>query len=51
MLQEEEIDEAEKQARRERSGGNYGAGTKEMQVRQAECLEVGVSWLWLKLQG
>jgi hypothetical protein len=32
-LKEEEIDEAEKQARRERSGGNYGAGTKEMQAR------------------
>jgi hypothetical protein len=32
-LQEEEIDEAERMARKERSGGNYGAGTKEMQAR------------------
>lgn len=32
-LEEEELTEAEKQFREERSGGNYGAGTKEMQAR------------------
>lgn len=32
-LQEEELTEAEKQWRAERSGGNYGAGTKEMQQK------------------
>eukprot|EP00879_Flechtneria_rotunda_P001171 GHRR01001317.1.p1 GENE.GHRR01001317.1~~GHRR01001317.1.p1 ORF type:complete len:312 (+),score=113.13 GHRR01001317.1:221-1156(+) len=32
-LQEEDLDDAEKQAKRERSGGNYGAGTKELQAR------------------
>ena len=32
-LQEEELTEAEKQFKAERGGGNYGAGTKEMQVR------------------
>ena len=35
VLQEEDMDEAERQARKERSGGNYGAGTKEMQVGAA----------------
>lgn len=32
-LEEEELTEAEKQFRSERAGGNYGAGTKEMQER------------------
>jgi len=32
-LEEEELTEAEKQFRAERSGGNYGLGTKEMQER------------------
>ena len=32
-LEEEELTEAELQFRNERSGGNYGAGTKEMQER------------------
>jgi hypothetical protein len=31
-LQEQDMDEAERQAKAERAGGNYGAGTKEMQV-------------------
>jgi hypothetical protein len=34
-LQEEELDSTEKMAKKERSGGNYGAGTKELQVRGA----------------
>lgn len=32
-LQEEELTDAEKQFKSERGGGNYGAGTKEMQAR------------------
>ncbi|KAL4426075.1 hypothetical protein ABPG77_007871 [Micractinium sp. CCAP 211/92] len=32
-LQEEELTEAEKMFKKERGGGNYGAGTKEMQER------------------
>ncbi len=32
LSQEEELTEAEKQFKAERGGGNYGAGTKEMQV-------------------
>lgn len=32
-LQEEEVTEAEQQFRGERAGGNYGAGTKEIQTR------------------
>lgn len=32
-LQDEDMDDAEKKWRTERRGGNYGAGTKEMQVR------------------
>lgn len=32
-LEEEELTEAEKQFKSERSGGNYGSGTKEMQER------------------
>eukprot|EP00878_Enallax_costatus_P002097 GHUV01002264.1.p1 GENE.GHUV01002264.1~~GHUV01002264.1.p1 ORF type:complete len:315 (+),score=99.41 GHUV01002264.1:43-987(+) len=32
-LQEEELDAAQKLAKFERSGGNYGAGTKELQAR------------------
>jgi len=32
-LEEEELTDAEKQFRSERAGGNYGAGTKEMQER------------------
>jgi tetratricopeptide (TPR) repeat protein len=32
-LEEEELTEAEKKFREERSGGNYGAGTKEMQAK------------------
>lgn len=45
-VQEEEIDEAERMARKERSGGNYGAGTKEMQVcEQLLCQNVvGGGW-------
>jgi len=33
MLEPEEMDEAERMWRQERGGGNYGAGTKEMQER------------------
>jgi hypothetical protein len=33
------MDEAERMARKERSGGNYGAGTKEMQVGGVGVLE------------
>jgi sulfatase maturation enzyme AslB (radical SAM superfamily) len=32
-LQEEEMDAAQRQAKMERAGGNYGAGTKELQAR------------------
>lgn len=32
MPQEEELTETEKMFKAERGGGNYGAGTKEMQV-------------------
>ncbi|KIZ07823.1 hypothetical protein MNEG_0113 [Monoraphidium neglectum] len=32
-LQDEDLDEAEKKWKSERRGGNYGAGTKEMQAR------------------
>lgn len=35
--QEEELTEAEKAFKAERGGGNYGAGTKEMQVRCFGC--------------
>jgi len=31
------MDAAQRQAKMERSGGNYGAGTKEMQVGGWEC--------------
>jgi hypothetical protein len=33
LCQDEDLDEAEKKWKSERRGGNYGAGTKEMQVR------------------
>ena len=32
IFQEEEMTEAERLMRKERAGGNYGAGTKEIQV-------------------
>lgn len=32
-LQEEEMDPAQRMAKTERAGGNYGAGTKELQAR------------------
>jgi hypothetical protein len=32
-LQEEEMDAAQRMAKSERAGGNYGAGTKELQAR------------------
>ena len=32
-LQDEDLDAAEKQWKKERNGGNYGAGTKEIQER------------------
>jgi hypothetical protein len=32
-VQEEEMDAAQRQAKMERAGGNYGAGTKELQAR------------------
>lgn len=44
VLQEEDMDEAERQARKERSGGNYGAGTKEMQVGAAGGCGVKGCW-------
>ncbi len=33
-LQEDDVDESEKRMKRERNGGNYGEGTKEIQVRE-----------------
>ena len=37
IFKEKELTEAEKRFNQERAGGNYGAGTKELQVGTACC--------------